>query len=292
MIYLNEYAIYLKTDRNSADNTIAAYLGDIKQFFEFEGTPESVTLITSNHIRQYIAKLMKDKKEVSSINRMKIALKGFFKYLVTIARVVQESPAEEIKTTKTDSSLPKYIAQVDVQSILQAATESSTKDRLQIELLYGSGGRVSEVASLKIEDIDFTDSFISLFGKGSKERNNPIHESCIILIKRYMNETGITSGYLFPLKGDSSRHATREGIGKAVKRVAVKAGIDPKKISPHVFRHSFATHMLDNGCDMSHVQELLGHEDIATTRIYAKITKTNKKSNYAKFHPLANSTTL
>lgn len=290
--YINDYAVYLKTDKNSAKNTIEAYLRDINGFLSYEKTPESVTLITPAHIRAYIAELMEAGREVSSLNRIKVALKGFFKYLVNVAHVVPSSPADEVKTTRTDDTLPKPIHVNEVTAILSAAADSSLKDRVIIELLYGSGGRVSEVASLSVEDIDFADSFISLFGKRRKERNNPVHENCIALIKQYMQETGITTGYLFPLKGDKSRHATREGIGKAVKRIAKKAGVDHTKVSPHVFRHSFATHMLDNGCDMSHVQELLGHKDISTTRIYARITKTNKKTNFMKFHPLANSTTL
>lgn len=292
MNYIDDYALYLKTDKNSAKNTIDAYMRDLNGFFSYEGTPDSVTLVTATHIRQYIAHLMNEGREVSSLNRIKVALKGFFKYLVNVARVIPSSPADEVKTTKTDDSLPKFIHVDEVTAMLETAAAESIKDNLIMNLLYGSGGRVSEVASLQVDDVDFADSFISLFGKRRKERNNPIHENCIALVKQYMAETGIKSGYLFPKKGNPNEHATREGIGKAVKRIAKKAGVDPTKVSPHVFRHSFATHMLDNGCDMAHVQELLGHEDISTTRIYARITKTNKKTNYAKYHPLANSSTL
>ena len=285
MDYIKRFETYLLTDKNASPATISGYVSDLKNFVNFKG--EDLTDITPSDIRDFVAHLTKTGRKRSSINRAVCALKAFFKYMKEVEKVFQESPAEEIRTTKKEKSLPKYIHEQEIQDILVAAAESSTRDRLVIELLYGSGGRVSEIAQLRVEDIDFDEAFVSLFGKGSKERSNPIHEGCVELIRLYMEEYGITSGYLFPHRGDSARHITREAIGKIVKRVAAKAGIDPNKVSPHVFRHSFATHLIDNGCDMAQVQELLGHEDISTTKIYARITKKSKQASYVKFHPLA-----
>jgi site-specific recombinase XerD len=285
--YLKNFEMFLNTDKYASPSTVSGYLTDIKQFLNYEGTPEDLSKVTPTHIRSFIAHLTKKGRKRGTINRAVCSLKVFFDYLTKEEKLFTKSPSASIKTMKKEKSLPKYLSEADVQSILKVAAQSSLKDRLIIELLYGSGGRVSEVASLKVEDIDFEESFISLLGKGNKERNNPIHENCIELIKLYMNANGIKSGYLFPHRDDPSQHMTREGVYRLVKRLAVKAGIDSSKVSPHVFRHSFATHMLEHGCDMAHVQELLGHEDIATTKIYARITKSNKKATYAKFHPLA-----
>jgi len=292
MSYLKNFEMFLHTDKNASTSTVSGYLTDIKQFLDYEGTPDDLSKVTPSHLREFIVHLSKQGRKRSSINRAVCSLKAFFNYLTDEEKLFTESPADSIRTTKQDKTLPKFVSESDMKSILNAAAQSSIKDRLITELLYGSGGRVSEIASLKVEDIDFEDSFVSLFGKGSKERNNPIHESCVELIKLYMKAYDIESGYLFPHKNDPNRHITREAIFRLVKRLAIKAGVDPKKISPHVFRHSFATHMLEHGCDMAHVQELLGHEDISTTRIYARITKTNKKATYAKFHPLASSPVL
>lgn len=287
MQYVKNFELYLHTDKNASPSTVSGYLTDIRNFINFYG--KDLTNVTPSDIRAFIFHLTKLGRKRGSINRAVCSLKAFFNYMKDVEKVYKESPADSVKTAKKENTLPKYIPEQEVQSMLTAAAESSLRDRLIIELLYGSGGRVSEVASLRVEDIDFDDAFISLFGKGDKERSNPIHESCIVLIQEYMKERGITSGYLFPHKNDPNRHMTREAIGKIVKRLAVKAGLDPSKVSPHVFRHSFATHMLENGCDMAQVQELLGHEDISTTRIYARITKNSKRSNYMKFHPLASS---
>lgn len=287
MNYVESFELYLRTDKNASKSTVSGYMTDIKNFMACEGTPGDLTQVTSAHVRAFVAHLLNIGRKRGSVNRAVCSLKSFFNYLATVEKVIDTPPTETIKTTKKEKTLPKHISESDVESILKAATEAPLKDRLIVELLYGSGGRVSEVVGLKVEGVDFEEVFLSLFGKGEKERSNPIHEDCLELVREYMAATGISSGYLFPHKDDPARHMTREAAGKIVKRLAVKAGLDPKKISPHVFRHSFATHMLERGCDMAQLQELLGHEDIATTRIYARITKTSKRASYVKCHPLA-----
>ncbi|MGG1263867.1 site-specific tyrosine recombinase/integron integrase [Brevibacillus laterosporus] len=285
MIFIKNFHIYLRTN-GTAKSTIENYVRDSKSFLSFSETPKDVFSITPTHIRTYLIYLEDIGRKKGTIGRVVCSLRSFFAYLVQ-EKIISENPAKSVAIPKKDKNLPKYISEAEVRAIIDAATQTSLKNRLLVELLYGSGGRVSEITSLKIDGIDFDSSFLDLFGKGSKERSNPIHEQCIVLIKQYMDAYGIKSGYLFPHATDPNRHMTRENVLKTVKKMAKKAGIDPSKVSPHVLRHSFATHLLDNGADMAYVQELLGHEDIATTKIYAKITKTNKKNSYAKFHPLA-----
>ncbi|ALA07183.1 putative recombinase XerD [Brevibacillus phage SecTim467] len=288
MNYVESFKLYLQTDKNSSKHTIDSYERDIINFLDFEKTPKDVTEITPSHIRMYIAHLDVLGRARSSINRMLCSLKTFFKYLVDIEHAVKDSPAAQVKCGKKEKPLPKAISKTDVNSLITTATEHRLKDQLIIELLYGLGGRVSEIAKIRVEDINFEEGFIRMKGKGKKTRENPIHAGCLELIKLFMFKHKITSGWLLPSKLDPSAPMSREGIYKVVKRVASISGIDPRAVSPHVFRHSYATHLLDNGCDMAIVQEYLGHEDIATTKIYAQISKKNKKETFAKYHPLAN----
>jgi site-specific recombinase XerD len=287
MNYVESFTLYLQTDKNSSIHTIESYERDIEGFLSFERTPKDLTAIEPSHIRLYIAHLDVLGRARSTINRMICALKTFFTYLVEIERIVTDSPAEKVKCGKKKKSLPKAISQTEVTSLISTAAEYRLKDQLVLELLYGLGGRVSEVANIRIENINFEKGFITIRGKGDKERMNPIHDNALVLIKLFMKKFKITSGWLFPSKSDKSVPMARESLYKIVKKIAAESGIDPRAVSPHVFRHSFATHMLDAGCDMAIVQEYLGHADIATTKIYAQISQTNKKETFTRFHPLA-----
>lgn len=283
--YLNPFILYLKVEKDLSDNTISGYRNDIEQFIEFIDC--DIEEVDATTIRSFIAHLTEQGKRRNTINRALCSIKAFYKYLSEVEKVIPSSPAEDIKLNAREKSLPKALSKSDVMKLLAVASEDGIKSRLIVELLYGLGGRVSEIASLRVEDIDFEDCYIRIVGKGNKERHNPIHEGCVQLIKEYMEKYNITSGYLFPHRLNKNKHITREAIFLKAKSLADKAGIDRSLVSPHVFRHSFATHLLDNGCDMAIVQEYLGHEDISTTKIYAKVTRGNKKNNFMKFHPLA-----
>lgn len=289
MDYLTRFMQYSKSEKGLSGSTVIEYQRDIYKFLTDEGTPKNIEEITNKHVRNYLAKLDNEGKSRSTIHRTLYALKSFFKYLKRQEGLFKnkELPTDGISFTKRDKSLPKYISEEEIQAILEAAARTSLKDRLLVELMYGLGGRVSEIVELKVEDIDFDDCYVKIIGKGGKERHNPIHRGCIELIKLYMRAYGITSGYLFPSRFNPSRPMSRTNAWDRVKKLARKAGVDEEKVSPHVFRHSFATHMLERGCDMAVVQEFLGHENISTTRIYARVTRTSKKANFAQFHPLA-----
>lgn len=287
MDYVKSFLTYLVTDKNSSKHTVGGYERDIQEFFSFEGTPDNPCVVEASHIRAYIMDLGVLGRARSTINRKLCALKTFYKYLKDIEQVIAISPAEKVKCGKKEKSLPKAASQGDVITLLQTASESRLKDRVVLELLYGLGLRASELVSLDIRDINFEEGFIHIHGKGMKERMNPIHENGIALIRAYMKRYKISSGWLFPRRDDKSRPMSREAVNRIVTRIKADAGLQDQPITPHTFRHSYATHMLDNGCDMALVQEYLGHEDIATTRIYAHVSKTNKKETFKKFHPLA-----
>ncbi|OMQ07519.1 hypothetical protein BXO87_02140 [Bacillus sp. GZB] len=275
----------MRVEKDLSNNTISNYMRDLSKFIDYIDV--DLINVSPDHVRSFISHLSQNGLKRNSINRALYSLKSFYKYLNEVEGVVQTSPTDGIKVGSREKSLPKYLSKEDVLRLLETASKSGVRSHLYAELLYGLGGRVAEVAALRVEDIDFEGRYIRLRGKGSKERDNPIHESCVKLIQQYIEDRGITSGFLFPHRFDKSRHVTREAIFLNIKNIAEKAGIDKNLVSPHVFRHSFATHLLDNGCDMAIVQEFLGHEDISTTKIYAKVTRGNKSNNYKKFHPLA-----
>ncbi|MDR4436146.1 site-specific tyrosine recombinase/integron integrase [Bacillus tequilensis] len=285
MNYANRFETHMRVEKDLSDNTISNYMRDLGKFTDYIDV--DLIDVTPDHVRTFISHLSKNGLKRNSINRALYSLKSFYKYLKEVEGVIQATPTDGIKVGSREKSLPKFLSKEDVLRLLETASREGVRSRLYVELLYGLGGRVAEVAALRVEDIDFEGNYIRLRGKGNKERHNPIHESCIQLIRQYIKDLGITSGFLFPHRFDKSRHVTREAIFLNIKNIADKAGIDRNLVSPHVFRHSFATHLLDNGCDMAIVQEFLGHEDISTTKIYAKVTRGNKSNNYKKFHPLA-----
>jgi integrase/recombinase XerD len=214
---------------------------------------------------------------------MLCALKSFFKFLVEIERVIQVSPAAQVKCGEKEKSLPKAICEAEVTALIDTASEHRLIDQMILELLYGLGFRVSETAPNQLENMDFDPKSIRIEGKSNVEWINPIHDNTLIRIKMFMKKNGITSGWLLPNKLNKTVPMSRESIYKIVKRIAAKSGVDPRNVSPQVFRHSFATHMLDAGCDMALVQEYLGHADIATTKIYAKVSQKNKQETFGKF---------
>lgn len=285
MNYINNYMLYLKSDKNYSDLTVGGYHRDLVYFLDYMGNPEDLTTITSADIRQFVIDLGVMGRARSTINRKVSAIKSFFKYLAEEEELMAVSPADKVKNGKREKSLPKAISQEDVMALIRQATR--LKDRVIMELLYGLGGRVTEVASLRVEQFNLDEGYVVLHGKGNKDRINPIHPGCIELLRTYLKRYRITSGWIFPNRLDHSKPMTRAAVNFMLNTLADKAGIDRSLVSPHVLRHSFATHMLDNGCDMAIVQEFLGHADIATTKIYAQVSTKNKKENLAKFHPLA-----
>lgn len=280
--YLTSFELYLGVEKNSSANTVEAYLTDLKQFAGYVNM--DLTKVTINHIRSYMKHLTDLGRARTTITRAVSSIKEFYRYMESEFGIV--SPAATLKSYVRTEKLPKYLSLKDIQSILTTAAESRLKTKIICQLLYGTGIRVSELTNLKVEDIDLEEGFLNILGKGSKERLVPVLPGVLEDLEQYLVKNDITSGYVFLKRGSKTEPMSRISVANLVTDVARRAGVDAQ-VSPHTMRHSYATHLVENGCDMATVQELLGHADIATTKIYAKVTKDAKKKALASFHPLS-----
>lgn len=287
MKHFTEYLNYLIVEKNVSDHTIRAYKTRLNKFFNFiQATHDTLeTIVEPSNVREFINYLNKDYKRNSILHHVNV-IKSYFSFLVEQGYVAK-NPTEKIKFETNETRLPKFLTKDQMKQLLNTSKQMGMKYELIINLLYGIGGRVSEIASLKLEDINFVDHTVSIIGKGNKERCNPIAPQTNEMLKKFCKAYKIESGFIFPHKTKKGQHITTTALFLAVKEIAKKAGICPSLVSPHKFRHSYAQHLLDNSCDLSIIQELLGHADINTTKIYTKVTINNKQDRYLKHHPLA-----
>jgi Site-specific recombinase XerD len=273
---VHDFVQHLRLNEKSP-NTIRRYKVVLEDFFQFEGTPQEVKHIKKSHINTFLLSLKDSGAEKRTRNNVLAVLRSFFNYLCD-EEIVKSNPAKVAKYVKLDKSLPKFLTFFEMKKLLNGY--ENLKEKAILYTTYITGGRVSEIINLTVDDIqqDGDKFYVRLFGKGNKERLNPIYDEVAQILKDYISAYKITSGYLFPHRTKAGQPMTADGVYRMVKRVADRVGIDRKLVSPHVFRHSFATHMLDSGTDISVVQELLGHSNISTTRIYAQVTQNRKQS--------------
>jgi integrase/recombinase XerD len=265
-------------ERGASANTVAAYASDLESF---AGSLDGEILVaTADDIRKYLAG-MRGLSARTQARRLS-AINGFFTFAMS-ERLVSKNPADGIYSPKLGRPLPKYLSPAEVVSLISAAGESA-RDDFMMELLYGTGLRVSEMVSLPYSRDFAAKGVISVIGKGSKERLVPVNAEIRRKFERY-DGAREDSKWLFPGR-DARRHITRDAFFKIMKRLAVTAGIGPERVSPHVIRHSFASHMLANGADLRSLQTMLGHADIATTQIYTHVMK-DKLASAMSLHPLA-----
>lgn len=266
---LSGYNYYLKVERGLSPNTVKAYTADIEGFYEFL-RHRGVTLrdASSSDISDYIISVS-DYLSKRSQARLLSSLNSFFDYLVSEGER-KDNPSSAVDSPKLGKYLPVVLSVEEVRAILKAAPNE--RDRAIMEVLYGCGLRVSEVCSLKISEVYLKDMFVKVMGKGSKERLVPMAPSTASAIMDYLSvRPGSDAGcedVLFLNR--FGRALSRVAVFKMVKSVALVAGVD-KNLSPHTFRHSFATHLIENGADLRVVQEMLGHESILTTEIYTHV---------------------
>ncbi len=289
--YLESFIDYLKIEKGLSKNSIASYKNDLKQLILFlkEKNISTIEKITHNHLEEYISYLKKHQISSRSIARKIVSIKSFFKFLV-IDNIITTNPADFLESPKIGIHLPEYLTVDEVDKLLNEFKEDNPiefRDKSIIELMYSCGLRVSEIENLKINQINFNEGFIYIFGKGDKERLVPLGSKARKLLIRYINEIRIkynkkNSEYLF-LNWQGGK-LSRISIWKIIKKYAKRAGIN-KNIHPHTLRHSFATHLLNNGADLRIVQELLGHSDISTTQIYTHLNYSKLKEFHSKFHP-------
>lgn len=243
-------------------------------------------------IRRYMAALSEKQYSKSTTARKLATLRSFYKFLVK-RNYVSNNPVTTIKTPKQDKKLPRFLEYEEVQRLLAAPPTNTwlgSRDRAILETLYSTGMRVSEIVSLNINDVDFLGEVIHVRGKGKKERISPIGSSALQAIQHYLefrnrrmqNDSNFDPKVLFANK-HGQRLSTRS-VRRKTDKYLLQAGLDPK-ISPHTLRHSFATHMLNNGADLRSVQELLGHQSLSTTQIYTHVTTSRMKEVYDKAHP-------
>lgn len=276
-----EYLESLEVERGLSSNTIEAYRRDLYYFADFLqsyliDTPNSVK---RNHINYYIKNLYDKKYTPSSITRKIASLRGFFKWLFANEKISQD-PTLSIEQPKLSKRLPKVISIAEIEDILH--NHLNDIEKVIMELLYGAGLRVSELVNLKVSDIDLNAKYLRCFGKGSKERIIPIGDKAKHAIKIYLKHREL---YLKRGRSNEKKLLIKEN-GCAMTRQDVYVFIRKqgehlaKHISPHTLRHSFATHMLENGADLRVVQELLGHSDVSTTQLYTHVSKKRLKEIY------------
>jgi integrase/recombinase XerD len=289
---LRDFLTYLSVEKGLSKNTIESYSIDLKKFQDFLSLKnKNFASFIRADVVDFIEILRNKGYSISSTCRFISSIKSLCKYLI-IENVIKEDPSENLQTPKRWERLPKSLTVSEVRSFLELDTPidkpTMMRDSVMLELLYSSGLRVSELVSLKVEDINLEAGFIRVLGKGSKERVVPVNIRAIGRLRGYLNKVRQEilkkrqSSYLFVT--GRGRPLTRQRFWQTIKTLGRKKGID---LSPHTLRHSFATHLLEGGADLRSVQKMLGHSDISTTQIYTKVTTERLKKVYTKHHPRA-----
>lgn len=290
---IDDFLDMMRAETGASENTIASYSFDLLQFVE--KCPLPFEKITSEDISAYICFLSEKNYAPRSVARKISTLKDFFKFLYS-EKEISANPTANITAPKQEKPLPKFLTQSEVKTLIETAQNKNSvafqRLAVMLELMYACGLRVSELVSLPENCINFDKRQILVRGKGNKERLIPIADNAVKIILDYFDMRqefirGRKSIWLFPSKQSSSGHITRSAFFKNLKELAVQAGISPEKVSPHVLRHSFATHLLHNGADLRSVQKMLGHADISTTEIYTHIMSKELLDEVRSKHPLS-----
>tara|TARA_Y100000996_G_C22555299_1_gene655323 strand:+ start:2774 stop:3628 length:855 start_codon:yes stop_codon:yes gene_type:complete len=277
--YINLYKQHLVSEKNLSENTIKNYLVDLNQFFNDDFLPEEI----DQKFEKYISNLRKKSFTHSSINRKVSVIKNFIKFL-QIEKIFENINLDKFNSLKNSKKIPKAIPKDQIEIIFNALNSIKSKNTytfvMVLKLMYLSGLRISEALSLTWSDLNESEFSLNIYGKGSKERKVYFDKSYLKdIIKLKSN-----SNYIFNI---NNKKISLRGINKFLE-TAYKNGIINIHLSTHVFRHSFATSMLENKADIRHIQKLLGHSNISTTEIYTKVAKTMKKNVLESYHPLKN----
>ncbi|CAM3196029.1 site-specific tyrosine recombinase XerD [Kaistella daneshvariae] len=291
---IKDFETFLKFERNFSDNTVDAYLRDLRKlqnYAEFDLEGVGPLQITYENIQEYLYQFSKKKFSERTQARWVSSIKAFFKYLVD-DEVRADNPATLVEGPKLGLYLPDTLSFVDVERIIKAidvTTELGRRNQCMIEVLYGCGLRVSELIDLKISNINFKELYLKVEGKGNKTRFVPLARYTADLIKDYIEN--VRSKYKVNKKCEDILFLNSRGSSMSrvivfiiIKELTEKAGIS-KKISPHTFRHSFATHLLQNGADLRYIQEMLGHSSITTTEIYTHLKNEELREVILNYHP-------
>ena len=289
--WLARYLDYLTVEKGLAPNTIEAYQADLSRLDQALGR-RRIEQSRRDDLLKLMRQMRLDGRSPRSVARWVVAVRGFFTYLVVQGQI-DEDPAAHIDAPKGWKTLPKVLDSADVDALM--ATPDRThpgglRDAAMLELLYATGLRVSELLRLRLGDIHLDAGYLRCWGKGSKERVVPLGSQADAVVQLYLADgrplllQGRRSEYLFVNRRGGS--LSRQGFWKRIKTYGIQAGI-AQSMSPHVLRHSFATHLLENGADLRAVQLMLGHSDISTTQIYTHVNRERLKRLYHDFHPRA-----
>ncbi|MBR6755327.1 MAG: tyrosine recombinase XerC [Peptococcaceae bacterium] len=291
--WLKEFIAYLENEKKYSPHTITAYQHDLVQFLDFlEKQKKTLPETDYRLLRYYLADLQSNEFSKTSISRKLAAVKSFFRYLYR-ENYLQDNPAELVTAPKKEKRLPQVMSEIDMVKFLEDNLSGQEplvlRDKAIFELLYSSGLRVSELVALTVKEFERQENFLRIFGKGNKERIVPIGEKAKEAVENYLTHARPLLQHqecaqLF--LNHQGGPLTARGVAYILEQY-VKKGAVRYKVSPHTFRHSFATHLLDNGADLRVIQELLGHESLSTTQIYTDVSKAHIQQIYFKAHPRA-----
>jgi integrase/recombinase XerD len=288
---LDVYLTYLRDVRRVSANTVESYARDLAslgRFADERGLP--VEALTRSDLDAFVRSLMASGLSPRSVARAVACVRGFYRF-VALEQKRETSPADDLQAPKAWAALPKFLDLADVDRLL-AAPDTSTprglRDKAMIEVLYATGLRVSELVAIRPPDVHLDEGYLTCVGKGDKERLVPLGQEAVECVKRYLRDgrpklLKRASQWMFVNARDGGA-LSRVGFWKVLKEYGVKAGIT-RELSPHVLRHSFATHLLERGADLRAIQMMLGHADLSTTQIYTHVLEARLRSVYDRFHP-------
>ncbi|MBO7656240.1 MAG: tyrosine recombinase [Alphaproteobacteria bacterium] len=281
MNYIEVFLEAMSAEKGRSKNTLAAYANDLHH--ADTTLPNGLLNATESDIQSYLSGA---DVCASSVARRASALRSFYKFLM-LEKIIKTNPAKNLELPKRAKTLPKLLTPEEIELLISSAGDIRTSVRLRamLELLYASGLRVSELCELPMTAL--LGDRLLIHGKGAKERMVPVHETAQHAIKKWLDVRGDTdSKYVFP-SNSASGHITRDGFFKILKKCAVLSGIAPERVTPHVLRHSFASHLLAHGANLRAIQTMLGHEDISTTQIYTHVLPEKLAAVVAEHHPLS-----
>ncbi len=289
---INSFLEMMTAERGSSQRTIEAYRNDLSDLFSFlKMRGIHPVKAKRSDLRAFVQTLSENGLSAKTQSRRLSAIHEFYRFLYSEDQI-QKNPADYLQSPKIGKALPKYLSETEITQLIAVAERKNLRMKTLLEILYATGMRVSELVSLPLLSITADNKMVMVRGKGNKERIIPLNEPASkaleqwLIQREFFLKKGRTSKWLFPSAAKEG-HLTRDGFFKALKEIASEAGIDPARVSPHVFRHSFASHLIAHDADLRSVQKMLGHADIATTEIYTHILEERLKKTVEKSHPLS-----